>query len=166
LFDEGRITDAKGRTVDAGNCIIILTSNIRPAREKRLGFGAQDDAPPTDGIPELKRFFRPELLNRIDEQILFRTLDKEDIERILSPMLAAICRRLKDRHNITLEIDEGAKALLIDDGYKPEFGARELRRTVERLLEVCVAAKLLRHEKTAEPVLWRAKQVNHAIEVY
>lgn len=143
LFDEGRITDAKGRTVDASNCIIILTSNIRPGKTKKLGFGAQDEAPKPDDIPELKQFFRQELLNRLDEQILFRSLEKDDIQRILEPVLDAICKRLKDQHGIILEIAQDVKEFLADKGYKPEFGARELRRVVERELEMKLADKLL-----------------------
>jgi len=165
LFDEGRITDAKGRTIDASNCIIILTSNIRPSKYKRVGFGAQDDTSQVDDIPELKRFFRPELLNRLDEQILFRALEKEDIQLILTPMLVLICQRLKDQHNIVLEIDEPTRELLIENGYNPEFGARELRRTVERLLEARIGEKLLEHEKMTSPVCWRATCVNDTIAV-
>ncbi|MGA3083702.1 MAG: ATP-dependent Clp protease ATP-binding subunit [Thermodesulfobacteriota bacterium] len=165
LFDEGRITDAKGRTIDASNCIIILTSNFRPGKHKRLGFGPQNDTPQVDDIPELKKFFLPELLNRLDEQILFRPLDKEDIQRILAPMLVVICQRLKDQHDITLEIDDHVKEYLSEEGYKPEFGARELRRTVERLLEARIAEKLLRYEKVASPVCWRATRTNDAIVI-
>ena len=143
LFDDGRITDAKGRTVDASNCIIILTSNIKLGKAKRLGFGAQDDAPKPDDIPELKQFFRPELLNRLDEQILFNSLEKEDIKQILEPILLAICTRIKEQHGITLEIDPDVKNLLAEKGYKPEYGARELRRFVERELEMKLAEKIL-----------------------
>jgi ATP-dependent Clp protease ATP-binding subunit ClpC len=165
LFDEGRITDAKGRTVDARNCIIILTSNIKPSQYKRVGFGAQEEAPQVDDIPELKRFFRPELLNRLDAQILFRTLEKEDIQRILAPMLDVICQRVKEQHGITLEIDDHVKELLSEEGFKPEFGARELRRTVERLLEARIAEKLLEHEKMTSPVCWKATCINDVIAV-
>lgn len=143
LFDDGRITDAKGRTVDASNCIIILTSNIKPGKAKRLGFGAQDEPPKPDDIPELKQFFRPELLNRLDEQILFNSLEKEDIKQILEPILSAVCKRLKDQHGIRLEIAPEVKDLLADKGYKPEYGARELRRVVERELEMKLAEKIL-----------------------
>lgn len=143
LFDEGRITDAKGRTVDASNCIIILTSNIRPNKAKKLGFGAQDEPPELDDIPELKQFFRPELLNRLDEQILFRSLEKDDIQRILEPVLGDICKRLKEQHGIILEIAQEVKELLADKGYKPEYGTRELRRVVERELEMKLAEKLI-----------------------
>ena len=143
LFDEGRITDAKGRTVDASNSIIILTSNIRPAKTKKLGFGAQDEPPKLDDIPELKEFFRPELLNRLDEQILFRSLEKSDIQRILEPILDTICRRIKDQHDITLEVAQAVKDILVEKGYKPEYGARELRRVVEREFEMKLAEKLI-----------------------
>ncbi len=143
LFDEGRITDAKGRTVDASNCIIILTSNIRPSKAKKLGFGAQDEPPKPDDIPELKQFFRPELLNRLDEQILFNSLDKDHIQRILEPILNDICKRIKQQHDITLEIAQEVKEMLAEKGYKPEFGARELRRVVERELDMKLADKLM-----------------------
>ncbi len=165
LFDEGRITDAKGRTVDASNCIIILTSNIRPTKKKHLGFGAKDDAPQTDDIPELKQFFRPELLNRIDEKILFNALDRDDIQRILAPMLIALCQRMKAQHNITLVIDDEVRALLIENGYKPEFGARELRRTVERLLEAKIAEKLLSQEKTTSSVTWKVVRAGDGLQI-
>ena len=166
LFDEGRITDAKGRTVDARNCIIILTSNIRPTEYKRVGFGAQDDTPQVDDIlSELKRVFRPELLNRLDEQILFRALEKEDIQRILASMLDVICQRLTEQHGITLEIDDQVKEFLSEEGYNHEFGARELRRTVERLLEAKLAEKLLEHEKMTSPVCWRVTYTNDSIIV-
>jgi ATP-dependent Clp protease ATP-binding subunit ClpC len=143
LFDDGRITDAKGRTVDASNSIIILTSNIKPGKAKKLGFGAQDESPKPEDIPELKQFFRPELLNRLDEQILFNSLEKEDIQRILEPILESICIRLKEQHGITLEIDDQVRELLANKGYKPEYGARELRRVVERELEMKLAEKML-----------------------
>jgi ATP-dependent Clp protease ATP-binding subunit ClpA len=166
LFDEGRITDSKGRTVDASNCIIILTSNIRPSKkDKRLGFGAQDDIPQVDDIPELKQFFRPELLNRIDEQILFNALTKDDIQGILDPMLTTLCQRLREQHNIWLEIADSVKALLIENGYKPELGARELRRTVERLLEAKLAEKLLSHEKGTSSVTWQVLRKNDGIKI-
>ncbi len=165
LFDEGRITDAKGRTVDAKNCIIILTSNIKPSQFKRVGFGSQDETPQEDDIPELKRIFRPELLNRLDEQILFRALEKQAIQQILTQLLDVICQRLKDHHNITLEIDKNVQMLLTDNGYNPEFGARELRRTVERLLETKIADKLLEHKKMSEIVFWRATCTDDTIVI-
>lgn len=166
LFDEGRLTDAKGRTVDAKNCIVVMTSNIRPGnKDKRLGFGAQDAVMDAGDLSELKQFFRPELLNRIDEQILFRALDKEDIQRILEPMLDTVCSRLKDQHGILLEIEEPARAMLLEAGFKPEYGARELRRSVERLLETKLAEKLLAYEKSDAILAWKVLAVEGAIKI-
>jgi len=155
LFDDGRITDAKGRTVDASNCIIILTSNIKPGKSKKLGFGAQDEPPKLEDIPELKQFFRPELLNRLDEQILFRSLEKDDIHRILEPILIKICERLQEQHGISLVIDEQVKELLADKGYNPEYGARELQRVVERELESKLAEKLM-YPNNETGIAWKA----------
>jgi ATP-dependent Clp protease ATP-binding subunit ClpA len=148
LFDEGRITDAKGRTVDAKNCIVIMTSNINQSKMKKLGFGAQDGQEKSEDIPELKKFFRPELLNRIDEKIMFRSLEREDIRAILATMLEAISYSMEKRHGVTLEIDENAVDFLIEKGYSPEYGARELRRVVEMELEAKIAERLIQTGKT------------------
>ncbi|MBI1921869.1 MAG: ATP-dependent Clp protease ATP-binding subunit [Geobacter sp.] len=146
LFDEGRITDAKGRTVDAKNCIVIMTSNIRQ-KVQRLGYGAQDEQEKPGGIPELKEFFRPELLNRIDEKIVFLNLEREDIRAILAPMLKALSNTMEKRHGIALEIDKGVVEFLIEKGYSPEYGARELRRVVEMELEAKIAERLIDAEE-------------------
>lgn len=164
LFDEGRITDAKGRTVDASNCIIILTTNIKPGKTKNLGFGAQGEQRRPDEIPELKQFFRPELLNRLDEQILFRTLEKDDIQRILVPILEGICKRLTEQHGITLEINDAVKELLAEKGYQPEYGARELRRVVERELEMKLAEKIL-SSTTVSKQAWQVIVSGRAIDI-
>jgi ATP-dependent Clp protease ATP-binding subunit ClpC len=163
LFDEGRITDAKGRIVDASNCIIILTSNINQSKSKKLGFGAQDEQPKSDDIPELKQFFRPELLNRLDEQILFRSLEKDDIQRILERILGDICSRLKEQYGIILEISQEVKELLADKGYKPEYGARELRRVVERELEMKLAEKML--GSTSHGSSWKIRLESDAVVI-
>ena len=147
LFDEGRITDAKGRTVDAGNCIIIMTSNIRGAKTRNLGFGAQDN-PTEEEFPDLKKFFRPELLNRIDEQILFRELDKDDIRCILNAILDEVRRNLHARHNVGLTITPEVVDYLAEKGYSPEYGVRELRRVVERELETRIAERLMSELET------------------
>ena len=148
LFDEGRITDAKGRTVDAKNCIVIMTSNINQNKMKKLGFGAQEGQEKSEDIPELKKFFRPELLNRIDEKIMFRGLEREDIRAILATMLEAISHSMEKRHGVTLEIEESAVDFLIEKGYSPEYGARELRRVVEKELEAKIAERLIQTGKT------------------
>ena len=147
LFDEGRITDAKGRTVDAKNCIVIMTSNISREKVQRLGFGAQEAGEKTgDDVPELKKIFRPELLNRIDEKIMFCSLDMEDIRAILTPMLDEISSALENRHSVTLEIDDEVVDFLIEKGFSPEYGARELRRVVETELESKIAEELINAE--------------------
>ena len=92
---------------------------------------------------------------------MFNVLDRDDIQRILAPMLTALCQRLREQHNIWLELAESAKKLLIDSGYKPEFGVRELRRTVERLLE----AKLLLHEMSASSVTWKVARADNGSEL-
>lgn len=165
LFDEGRISDAKGRTVDASNCIIILTSNIHPGKVKKLGFGAQDESPKSDEIPELKQFFRTELLNRIDEQILFRSLDKCDIQRILEPMLDRISKQVKEKHGISLDISLEAKDFLAEKGYKPEFGARELRRVVERELEIKLAEAIVLHDDAKASNIWKVSVEDDSIKL-
>jgi len=148
LFDEGRITDAKGRTVDAKNCIVIMTSNINQNKMKKLGFGSQDGQEKSEDIPELKQFFRPELLNRIDEKIMFRGLEREDIRAILATMLEAISHSMEKRHGVTLEIDESAVDFLIEKGHSPEYGVRELRRVVEMELEAKIAERLIQTGET------------------
>jgi len=146
LFDEGRITDAKGRTVDAKNCIVIMTSNISKEKVQRLGFGVQEAGEEPVDVPELKKFFRPELINRIDEKIMFRSLDREDIRAILAPMLDEMSRALEKRHSVSLEIDDEVVDFLIEKGFSPEYGARELRRVVETELESKIAEELINAE--------------------
>lgn len=149
LFDEGRITDSKGRTVDARNSIFILTSNIQPEKHKGLGFVADNDS--TDKpSEELKRYFRPELINRIDEQIVFRPLGKGDSMGILRIMLGEIVGGLS-KQGVLLQVTEEAEEYLILKGYSSQFGARELRRTVERLVQaplsnLIVSGELMKHK--------------------
>lgn len=155
LFDEGRITDSQGRTVDAGSTIVILTSNIKPAAKVgAIGFVPQKALSTTNEIPELRQFFRTELLNRIDESILFRPLAREDMARILDLYLEDICQGLNKKHGITMRISPEVKGLLTEKGFDPEFGARELRRTVSRLLEQKLAQRLLYVEKATS--IWEA----------
>lgn len=149
LFDEGRITDSKGRTVDAKNSIFILTSNIQPEKHKGLGFVADNDS--TDkSSEELKRYFRPELINRIDEQIVFRPLEKDDSMGILKIMLSDIIDDL-NKQGVSLQVTKEAEEHLIQKGYSLQFGARELRRTVERLIQaplinLIVSGELMKHK--------------------
>jgi len=96
---------------------------------------------------------------------LFNALNRDDIQRILTPMLAILCQRMKDQHNISLKIDDQVRVLLIENGYKPEFGARELRRTVERMLESKLAEKLLSYEKGKVSVTWTVGRVDIGVNI-
>ena len=136
VFDEGRLTDSKGRTVDARNSIFILTSNIQPEGNKVLGFLAGVGNSTDVSSERLKQVFRPEFINRIDEQITFRSLTKDDVTKILKTMLDEIVSDIKAQHDVLLLVAEEAKEYLVQKGFSPQYGVRELRRTVERLLQI------------------------------
>jgi ATP-dependent Clp protease ATP-binding subunit ClpC len=142
ILDDGRLTDGQGRVVDFRNTIVICTANLGFdfAREgQTLGFGAATAA--TDGevlkeklLGEAKRTFRPELLNRFDETVVFRKLEKSDLARILDLEIATLQARLAPL-GLTLALDEKAKAFLVDKGYDSALGARPLRRVVQEYVE-------------------------------
>ena len=146
VFDDGRLTDSKGRTADARNAIFVMTSNLSADKHAELGFvssGRND----SEALQEVAKHFRPEFINRIDDQIIFRSLDEEDVRRIVKPMLAEICQTLQKQYQVSLEVDEQAEILLAQSGYNPQYGVRELRRTVEKfvqipLSELIIAGKL------------------------
>ena len=145
VFDEGRLTDAKGRTADARNAIFILTSNI-PAG-KHAGFRAQDSAESQSAVlGAVKGRFRAEFINRIDEQIVFRPLGKADIKAILRPMLEEIARSLEAKYKKPLHVTDGAADLIASQGYSEEFGVRHLRRTVQTLVEAPLSRLILSGE--------------------
>jgi ATP-dependent Clp protease ATP-binding subunit ClpC len=142
VFDEGRVTDAKGRTADARNAIFVMTSNIQAGKHFNVGF--QDKAESRTAMQhEVKARFRAEFINRVDEQIVFRPLSEEDARRILRPMLEAISEELRKRHNVTLHVSEEAEQALAQAGYSPEYGVRELQRTVERLVQAPLSGLIL-----------------------
>jgi ATP-dependent Clp protease ATP-binding subunit ClpC len=145
VFDEGRLTDAKGRTADAKNAIFIMTSNILAG--KAMGFGIRYGQGEKDAmLDEVKARFRPEFLNRIDEQIVFRSLDEEAVRKILKLILDEITADLQKQQNTTLIISEEAERFLARAGYNPEYGARELRRTLERHVQVPLSQLILSGE--------------------
>jgi len=142
LFDEGRITDAKGKTADARHAIFILTSNL--AADKYIGFNARETEQFTTALlGEAEKHFRAEFLNRIDEQIVFQKLSHEDVRNILKPMLAELMTNLQTKHNVTLQISPDAENFLAQAGYSEQYGVRELRRTVERLIQVPLSKLIL-----------------------
>ena len=144
VFDDGRLTDGQGRTVDFKNTVIIMTSNIAGQQIQKLteekGADWEIEAHVTD---MLKNYFRPEFLNRIDETIVFHTLKKEDLRHIVDIQLGYLADRLKTR-NLEVEFTDAARDQLIDEGYDPVFGARPLKRTIQQRLENPLAAEILR----------------------
>ncbi len=128
-----------------------LTSNIAPGESSRqVDFGPREtEESQAATLDEVRRRFRPEFLNRIDEQIVFRSLDEEDARKILRPMLEGIEQTLQKQHNVKLEITPEAERLLAQAGYSPAYGVRELRRAVERLLQIPLSQMILRGEARA-----------------
>ena len=152
VLDDGHITDAQGRKIDFKNTIIIMTSNAGAENiiaPKRLGFGVATDAKADHEfmkgrvMEEVKRLFKPEFLNRIDEIVVFHQLTKEHMKGIADIMLRGIEKRSKEQLGITLTVNEAAKDLLIDKGYDDKYGARPLRRTIQSLLEDKMAEEIL-----------------------
>ncbi|MBR3501333.1 MAG: ATP-dependent chaperone ClpB [Alphaproteobacteria bacterium] len=141
VLDEGHLTDGKGRKVDFKNTFIILTSNLVTGGRKE------------DVMTQLRSFFKPEFLNRLDEIITFNSLQKEDIRRIVDIQIAYLQARLNDRH-ITLQLDNSAKNWLAENGYSPEFGARPLKRLIVQEIENPLAMMLLDGEISDNSVAW------------
>jgi ATP-dependent Clp protease ATP-binding subunit ClpC len=153
VFGEGRLTDSKGHTADAKNAIFIMTSNISAGKRVGLGFLASEQTGGS-GLREVAKKFRTEFINRIDEQIIFRSLDEGDLRQILNPMLGEICKNLQEQHQVNLQIDEQAKIFLAHAGYSPQYGARELSRTVDKLIQVPLS-KLILGGDLVEQKHWR-----------
>jgi ATP-dependent Clp protease ATP-binding subunit ClpC len=148
VFDEGRLTDSQGATVDARHAVWIMTSNIGTGDVgKGLGFGSTPDELP-DYDFHLKKHFRPEFLNRLDEVIVFNPLTPEALNGILDLQLHDVRERLAEQH-LTLTLDESARELLLAEGYDPANGARPLKRAIERLLTRPLSTALL--EETFGP---------------
>jgi len=158
IFDDGHLTDAKGRRVDFRNSIIVMTSNAGAELIKRdmsLGFAAHIDGEGKQQVEyekmkekvlgEMKKAFRPEFLNRIDATVVFHALNKEHIRRIVDLMLDQVIASIQEK-NVTLEVTGEAKDLIGNKGYDPVFGARPLRRTIQTLVEDRLSEALLRGE--------------------
>ncbi|MGD2181107.1 ATP-dependent Clp protease ATP-binding subunit [Lusitaniella coriacea] len=154
LLDDGRLTDSQGRVVDFKNTLIIMTSNLgSKAIEKGgagLGFALADDATEAqyhrirDRVgDELKNYFRPEFLNRLDDVIVFRPLLREEVEEIAELMLQEVRDRLQEIRNIYLAVSDSFKAKVVEAGYDPAYGARPLRRAIMSLLEDSLAEAIL-----------------------
>src|SRR5213592_2576101 len=142
LLDDGRLTDGHGRTVDFRNTVVIMTSNL--GAHIFRDYEQPDKVRPLI-MQELRTTLRPEFLNRIDEVVIFRPLGRQDLDRIVDIQLGHLRKRLSDRR-IGLDVTSAAKALLAREGYDPTFGARPLKRTVQRLVQDPLALKLLERE--------------------
>jgi ATP-dependent Clp protease ATP-binding subunit ClpB len=143
VFDDGRLTDGKGRTVDFKNTVIIMTSNIAGAQIQAFTEENRPDWEIETHVKEaLRKFFRPEFLNRIDEIIVFHTLSKDDLKKIIDIQLKYVAHRLMER-KIKVEFTDSAKKLLMEEGYDASFGARPLKRTIQQRLENPLATELL-----------------------
>jgi ATP-dependent Clp protease ATP-binding subunit ClpC len=154
IMEDGRLTDGHGRTVDFRNTVVIMTSNLGTSSETKGAFGFVTDRTRTEverdklrkNVEEaLRRFFRPEFLNRVDDVIIFEPLTEKELESIVELMLKEVQERLSDRH-VTIEVTEAAKRALVEEGYEPAYGARPLRRVVERQVENALARRILAGE--------------------
>jgi len=150
VLDDGRLTDGQGRTVDFKNTIVIMTSNLgSPIIQEYFLDGHTDksshQAMEDKVMAELKKHFRPEFLNRVDDVIIFQSLDEEELAQIVDAQLVRLEKRLAQQ-NLTLDVDKAAKLLIAKEGYDPQFGARPLKRAVQELLLNPLSMKLLEGE--------------------
>jgi ATP-dependent Clp protease ATP-binding subunit ClpB len=159
ILDDGRLTDGHGRTVDFKNTVLIMTSNIGSQSIADLGPGKEEEIK-NRVMEALKAQFRPEFLNRVDEVIIFHQLGREHIKRIVDLQFDLLKKRLADRH-IEIKLTEKAKELLVKEGYDPAYGARPLKRTIQRLVLDPLAVKVLKGEfKDGSTVVVDAKADN------
>ena len=151
VLEEGRLTDSLGRKVDFRNCMIIMTSNIGAellSKQGSIGFKAQDVSTADHKdmrsrlMEEVKKTFKPEFINRVDEVIVFKRLAREELQKIVEIEIAALQKRLSER-NIEIHLDEKAKEFLINKGFDQQYGARPLRRTIQRYVEDPIAEELI-----------------------
>ncbi len=147
ILDDGRLTDGHGRTVDFRNAVVVMTSNIGSEQIQRLAARPDADlaAIREAALEHLRAEFRPEFLNRVDEIVVFRPLSREDLSRIVEIQLGRLRRLLADR-NVTLELTEGARETVADAGYDPVYGARPIKRAIQRLVQDPLSVKVLRGE--------------------
>jgi len=177
ILESGRLTDSVGRVVDFKNTVVIITSNIGSKyveKSKALGFQKEEQDFSYDTLKErvledLKKAMNPEFLNRVDDIIVFRPLSKDDLKKIVDIMLADVIKRLTDKE-IAFDLTDNAKELLIEQGYDPVYGARPLRRAIQRLVEDPLAEKVLsggakpgsviKAEREKDAIIFIAKETN------
>ncbi|MGL4914057.1 MAG: ATP-dependent chaperone ClpB [Romboutsia sp.] len=144
ILDDGRLTDNKGKTVDFKNTLIIMTSNIGSSYLLEAGENIGDEAKNLV-MNEMKRRFKPEFLNRVDDIIMFKPLDKEGIKQIIDIFMQSLRKRLHDK-NINIEVTDNAKDIMANEGYDPIYGARPLKRYISNTLETILAKKIISGE--------------------
>ena len=151
ILEDGRLTDGQGRVVDFKNTVVVMTSNAGAhtiKKQRSMGFGSSAgdeksyEAMRENIMDEVKRIFRPEFLNRVDEIIVFHALEQEEIDRIAALMLTGVQKRLRER-DIDLEVDDSALKLLSAAGYDLQYGARPLRRAIQRMVEDALSEEIL-----------------------
>ncbi|EAA0139083.1 ATP-dependent Clp protease ATP-binding subunit [Listeria monocytogenes] len=151
VLDDGRLTDSKGRVVDFRNTVIIMTSNIgaqEMKQDKSMGFNVTDPLKDHKAmehrvLQDLKQAFRPEFINRIDETIVFHSLQEKELKQIVTLLTTQLTKRLAER-DIHVKLTEGAKSKIAKDGYDPEYGARPLKRAIQKEVEDMLSEELLR----------------------
>jgi ATP-dependent Clp protease ATP-binding subunit ClpC len=173
ILEDGKLTDAQGRKVDFRNVVVIMTSNIGSAsisKNVSLGFSVGDDTGlsyedmKSRVMADLKKVFRPELLNRIDEIIVFPKLTKEEIIQIVDLLLQRV-REQMAQHEVTLELTEESKELLVEKGYDPAMGARPLRRAIQRFIEDPLADFVLGRELAPGSTIVVARKNEEEVDI-
>mgnify|MGYP004456528687 FL=1 len=176
VLDDGRITDSQGRTVDFKNTIIIMTSNAGASsiiEPKRLGFGDMSDEKQdhelmkNNVMEEVRRIFKPEFLNRIDETIVFRTLNKDDMKKITALLMKELVKRAEDQLDIELTVRDSARTYIVEKAYDKKYGARPLKRKIQdeienRLAEDIINGRIKRGDKVI--VSTKNKQISLTVE--
>jgi ATP-dependent Clp protease ATP-binding subunit ClpB len=155
ILDDGRLTDGQGRTVDFRNAVLIMTSNVASQEIQRLAGRPDTDvqAIREAALENLRAEFRPEFLNRVDEIVVFRPLTREHVGRIVEIQLARL-RKLLEERRIGIELTDAAREAIADAGYDPVYGARPLKRAIQRMVQDPLASRLLQGEfKPGDQVL-------------
>ena len=173
ILDDGRLTDSNGRTVSFKNTVIIMTSNTGArniVENKVIGFASKEDANNTyeknksEVMAELKRTFRPEFLNRLDEIIVFRKLDKDSVKKITKILIDESIAKLKDR-DITIEVDDSIVEYIASVGFDENYGARPLKRAIQSKIEDKIAEEILEgHIKDNTNIVLKVQDNNVIIE--
>ena len=153
ILDEGRLTDSQGKTVNFENTVIILTSNAGTGSTFSLGFNQSSEVHDEKILSALKEYFKPEFLNRLDEIIVFHELSKDEIRQIIDMMINEINDELK-KFKTSIKLSDSAKDYIVSVGYDAKYGARPLRRAIQKNIENKIAEMLLKHENLNDRIIY------------